>query len=170
MLRPAFALAKNDALQGNRNRPKVFSTTGLTVALGGRATSGWCLFGDSCPGPGWLRYPGFFPRRLASLIDLAGPSGPAPLSGPRGSRMSRYQPAPGRQGNGPAARGRPRHGSGARSGGVRAAAHDAGRREGLRPATNLQESRHAPRVCGRHGRNIDRYSVSIYNKQLFWLK
>jgi hypothetical protein len=52
-------------------------TTGLIVALGGRATGGWCLFGCSAWRLGSLRYPGLFPRRLASLIDLAGPSGPA---------------------------------------------------------------------------------------------
>jgi hypothetical protein len=88
MLWSTFALAKNVALQGNRGWLEVFPTTDMAVALGGRATGGWCLFGGTRPGLGWLRYPGLVPRRLASLIDLAGPSGPA-LSPPRPASQQR---------------------------------------------------------------------------------
>jgi hypothetical protein len=61
----------------------------MAVALGGRATGGWCLFGGTRSGLGWLRYPGLVPRRLASLIDLAGPSGPA-LSALKGNQGTLY--------------------------------------------------------------------------------
>ena len=46
----------------------------MAVALGGRAV-GSRRFGGGTLAP--EAYPGLFPRRLASLIDLAGPSGPA---------------------------------------------------------------------------------------------